>query len=356
MANRIKNLLLFLWRMLYPLILYHFIVSAVMFLVFIIIVGCGMSGLTTISDSLFNELNNQLSLLLTGLGAILASIPLGILYVLFCCQQETARQQAEELRSARLREEELWVSGLPQYEFQEAGQWTCDSRSGGQQDLHSGDELCSGALNRPSSLLYPDRKQPLPASPVHLHMNLREIRRIIALGFSLCICVNALLLTLPFSWDSFEEVGDLLYTPSLFHQILCVGLIVPFAEELVFRGLGYAKMRLMLPVKPAVIISALYFGIYHGNLLQGIYATVLGLALAWIMESYGALSAAYVLHASANIMSIMLSNTIIGVFLYVFTLRCGLILICGGAALFILYKIREDRLDYETSVDCNSML
>lgn len=290
MANRIKNLLLFLWRMFYPLILYHFIVSAVMSLVFIIVIGYGMSGLTMISDSLFNELSNQLSLLLTGLGAILASFPLGILYVLFCCRQEE------------------------------------------------------------------DLERPISAHPVRLHMNLREVFRLTVLGFSLCICVNALLLTLPFSWDSFEEMGDLLYTPSLFHQFLCVGLIVPFAEELIFRGLGYAKMRLMLPVKPAVIISALYFGIYHGNLLQGIYATILGLVLAWIMESYGALSAAYVLHVSANIMSILLSNTVIGVFLYVFTLRCGLILICGGVALFILYKIREDRLGYETSVDCNSLL
>lgn len=290
MTTRIKNLLLFLWRMFYPLILYHIIVSSVMYLAIILVIGCGISGMTYIPDTLFNELNNQLSLLLTGLGAIFASIPLGILYVLFLCQQDTDCQQA------------------------------------------------------------------VTARPVHLHMNLRQALRIIALGFSLCICVNALLLTLPFSWDTFDEVGDLLYTPSLLHQFLCVGLIVPFAEELVFRGLGYGKMRLMLPVKPAVIISALYFGIYHGNLLQGIYATILGMVLAWIMESYGALSAAYLLHASANVMSILISNTVAGIFLYVFTLRCGLILICGGAALFILYKIREDRLDYETSVDCNSML
>lgn len=333
MANRIKNLLLFLWRMFYPLILYHLIVSAVMFLVFIIVIGAGLSGMTTIPDTMFNELNNQLSLLLTGLGAVIASIPLSILYVLFCCRKEEARQQAEELRLARQREEELWASVSPLYNYQETGTWTYGAEPAG-----------------PHGCRFEEEGRP------HLRMNLREVLRIIALGFSLCICINALLLTLPFSWDSFEEVGDLLYTPSLFHQFLCVGLIVPFAEELVFRGLGYAKMRLMLPVKPAVIISALYFGIYHGNLLQGIYAAILGLVLAWIMESYDALSASYVLHASANTMSILLSNTVIGVFLYVFTLRCGLILICGGAAIFILYKIREDRLNYETSVDCNSLL
>ncbi|URW85751.1 hypothetical protein M5E86_19335 [Blautia wexlerae] len=35
------------------------------------------------------------------------------------------------------------------------------------------------------------------------------------------------------------------------------------------------------------MISGLIFGIYHGNIVQGIYASILGTAFAWILEMSG---------------------------------------------------------------------
>lgn len=299
------------------MILYQLIVYVVVILAFIVLISHSVAGGLIIPDGMLDEVNNRLSLLLSGMGAVAAMIPLGILYALFRSRQESARQQEEEERQARKRQEELWRS-FSQFESE-----------------------------------VPAKPDP---GPMHLKLDLRSSLRIVILGFALCICVNALLLSIPIPWDSFDEVSELLYAPPLIHQIICIGLIVPLAEELVFRGLGYARMRLMLPMVPAMVISALYFGIYHGNLVQGVYAAVLGLVLAWLMEVYDSLFAVYLLHAAANLMSILLSNTLVGIFLYVFTLRCGLILICSGITIFILYKIREDRLDYETSVDCNTML
>lgn len=334
MKNRMKKLFLFLWRMFSPLIIYQFVVSAVVVLVIIILIGSSMAGTLIIPDGIFDELNNRLSLLLTGMGAVVAMIPLGLMYAWFRSRQEAERRLAEEREQERRRQEEMWAY-MPSF--------------GDQPPVSD-----AAAASSPVPTSEPDS---VPVSePVRLRLNLRQALRIVVLGFSLCICANALLLSVPVSWDSYEEVSEMLYSPPFIQQIICIGLIVPLAEELVFRGLGYARMRLMIPAVPAMIISALYFGIYHGNLVQGIYASLLGLVLAWIMETYDSLAAVYILHAAANVMSVLLSNTAFGIFLYVLTLRYGLILICGGITIFILHKIREDRLNYETSVNCNTML
>lgn len=327
--TKIKNTLLFLWRAAYPLLLYYTLVTATIVLGVTAVLTYGYaSGATTPPDAVLDALNTQLSVPLTALGAVIASIPLGLMYAYFRMKQAEASERAAAEREKAEAQAALFA-GLGYSETQ--------NTPAGLVPLHQ------------PQISQSVTQKPLPLTP-------RAILRIILLGFCLCVSLNALLLTLPIPWDSYEESMELLYTPSIPQQLLCVGIIVPFAEELVFRGLGYAKMRLMLRETPAILISSLYFGIYHGNLVQSIYATLLGAVLAWLMERYGGLTAPYVLHASANVMSILISNTLLGIFLAVFTLRCGLILICGGAAIFILYKIREEKLDYETIVDSHSLL
>lgn len=131
-------------------------------------------------------------------------------------------------------------------------------------------------------------------------------------GACLSVLMNMVVLELPVSWEDYEAVGAALYTPPVPVQMLCAGLIIPLTEELVFRGLCYYRMRNLLPMLPAVLISGVYFGIYHGNVVQGIYASVIGFFCAGMMEWYGTLAAAYLVHASANMMSVLVTNTYIG--------------------------------------------
>lgn len=66
---------------------------------------------------------------------------------------------------------------------------------------------------------------------------------------------------------------------------LAIGIFVPVAEELVFRG---AILRVLLNLFDrqmhwvAIVISALIFGAIHMNLAQGIHAFILGLLLGWM--------------------------------------------------------------------------
>lgn len=162
------------------------------------------------------------------------------------------------------------------------------------------------------------------------------------LGVCLCILVNAILLELPVSWENYEEFSEALYGPSVPVQLLCVGLLIPAAEELIFRGLIYYRIRNLLPALPCILMTALYFSVIHGNPVQGIYAFAVGVVLAGVTEWYGTLTAPYMVHASANMMSVVLSNTVLGVFLDVFRPgRLAVIVVCAALCILMFQKIKR---------------
>lgn len=65
-------------------------------------------------------------------------------------------------------------------------------------------------------------------------------------------------------------------------MLLYVVVLGPIMEELAFRGLIYRFARLALPFWGANILQAALFGIYHGNVIQAIYAFIFGLVLGYI--------------------------------------------------------------------------
>lgn len=79
-----------------------------------------------------------------------------------------------------------------------------------------------------------------------------------------------------------ENASAVSTTFSLFFYSTLAG---PVAEELVFRGY---IMRRLLPFGKefAIVISAVLFGLIHGNFLQGSYAVGAGLVLGYIAVEY----------------------------------------------------------------------
>lgn len=107
------------------------------------------------------------------------------------------------------------------------------------------------------------------------------------------------------SSEAFRAVSTNLYSINFGLQLLGYGLIVPIAEELMFRGLVYKRLAFMNGKKAAMLFSALIFGLYHGNLPQGIYGFVVGLVSVYLYEKYGSIKAPILLHASMNITSVV---------------------------------------------------
>lgn len=147
------------------------------------------------------------------------------------------------------------------------------------------------------------KKQEIPG-----RMSLRLAVCSIAAGMGACLFFNGLMRLLPLSVKGYEPVSEILYQPAFGVQLLCMGVVIPLGEELVFRGLGYGRIRRVLSYPMAVAVSSVLFGVYHGNLAQGIYAGLLGIFLAIFYEKGKSLWGCVLFHGAANGASVALTG------------------------------------------------
>lgn len=151
------------------------------------------------------------------------------------------------------------------------------------------------------------RKRPVKRTPQGLGGTLAWAA---LLGMGTCVTLN-MALDLSGLWRYApyytQQVAAALFTPPLWQQILLTVILTPVCEEIVFRGLMFRGLRETLTFGAAAVLSAAMFGIFHGNLYQGMYAFGVGLLLAWVYEKTHALIAPMVLHCWANLTSVVLS-------------------------------------------------
>lgn len=67
-------------------------------------------------------------------------------------------------------------------------------------------------------------------------------------------------------------------------EIVSAVIAAPLLEELLFRGMIYKRLRDLCSAKTAILVSAAFFGIFHGNLVQFVYAFIIGIMLAFVYE------------------------------------------------------------------------
>ena len=91
-------------------------------------------------------------------------------------------------------------------------------------------------------------------------------------------------------------------------MIFCVVIFGPLVEEILFRGMIFGRLRRAFSFWPSALISAVLFGVFHMNFVQGIYAGVFGLSLAYIFEKTETLWGCYMLHAFFNLSSYIISG------------------------------------------------
>ena len=108
-----------------------------------------------------------------------------------------------------------------------------------------------------------------------------------------------------------ENMAQITNGKSLFMLIFWMGVIAPLAEEIVFRWLIYLRLRDYTRVATAAVISGVFFGVYHMNLTQAVYAGILGFVFAYFLEITGSLWASVLLHMGANIWSLLLPEMLL---------------------------------------------
>ena len=130
-------------------------------------------------------------------------------------------------------------------------------------------------------------------------------------GASLGMAVNNVIVMTPLIETSagFQSANQAFFAGGVVFELLGSCLVIPIAEELLFRGVVYKRLKLYFGVTPALIGSALIFGIMHVNLVQFLYAAVIGLLLAFVLEKTGKLSMAVFGHIAANLVAVLRTET-----------------------------------------------
>lgn len=124
----------------------------------------------------------------------------------------------------------------------------------------------------------------------------------ITLAITSSVAINILFIWLHLteSSETYSRVAEHQYGVSLVTGLILYGIISPFAEEVVFRGIIYNRIRRNCSITAAVFLSALLFGLYHGNIVQGAYGFLMGILIAYTYERYGRFFHAFLFHAAAN--------------------------------------------------------
>ena len=110
--------------------------------------------------------------------------------------------------------------------------------------------------------------------------------------------------------DITNSTSELIESSPVWLILIVAVIIGPIVEELIFRKLLMDKLG-MYGDRIAIIVSAVAFGIFHGNLYQLFYATMLGALLAYIYHKTSNIWYPIVMHMLINFFGSILPLTII---------------------------------------------
>jgi membrane protease YdiL (CAAX protease family) len=92
--------------------------------------------------------------------------------------------------------------------------------------------------------------------------------------------------------------------------VICT--VIPFVEELTYRGLGYSLLERPLGRWPAIVVVGLLFGLSHGLVVSLPVIAAFGMVLAWIRSETGSVFPGMGLHSLFNLVALVAAVTING--------------------------------------------
>lgn len=117
-----------------------------------------------------------------------------------------------------------------------------------------------------------------------------------ALGLNILIKLSGLM-----NISSYDATSGAQYSIPLWFGLFLYGLVSPAVEELLFRTVFFSRMKRRFHPAIAVIVSSMFFGLYHGNLVQGIYGFAMGLLMCIACEYVHSVTGAFLMHSAANL-------------------------------------------------------
>lgn len=177
-----------------------------------------------------------------------------------------------------------------------------------------------------------------------LPFGVKECGIVVLMGISACIAVNNLIMLSGVTAlsEAYQVTSANLYRSPFLLQIIGLGIIVPVAEEMLYRGMLLRRMRESVPAGMALVFTSVFFGINHGNLVQFLFAAFMSILMGLVFEYFRSLKAPIVFHIAVNLTSILISWTGILVWTFQNIVRVGAVtVVCAGVGAAAFQKIKS---------------
>jgi membrane protease YdiL (CAAX protease family) len=127
-------------------------------------------------------------------------------------------------------------------------------------------------------------------------------------GFIIYLLASGIIVTLVaelvpgFDTNEAQEVGftNLTYTYQYILAFITLVVVAPIAEEVLFRGYLYGKLRRVVSMWLAILLTSVVFGVVHGQWNVGIDVFVLSIVMCGLREMTGNIWAGILLHMMKN--------------------------------------------------------
>ncbi len=132
----------------------------------------------------------------------------------------------------------------------------------------------------------------------------------IGLAVVVAVGINMLFAGLGFlTMDTrYQEAAESLYAVSIPLGLILYGIAAPLAEELLFRGIIMQEVKAFWKPLYAILVSAAFFGVYHGNGVQLVYGLCMGMILGGAYHNAEKFVLPVIMHGIVNVIIFMASN------------------------------------------------
>lgn len=152
----------------------------------------------------------------------------------------------------------------------------------------------------------------LAVYPYYKREKVSETEKSLSVRVSMALIITGALLSLGTNFlfavtgltessQQYQKVAETQFALPLGLAVLFYGIVSPVVEEMVFRGIAYNALSRHTTKVMGIVGSALLFGAFHGNLIQMLYGSLMGVVMAYVYQKYRKLSAPVLFHGAANI-------------------------------------------------------
>ena len=165
--------------------------------------------------------------------------------------------------------------------------------------------------------------------------NFKDVLGSLVVGFGICgisglwIMLAEQLPSLQKSVEAMNAGAENIAGGNAFGTFMIAVIGAPVVEEILFRGIVLRSIRKFAPAWGAILISSVLFGVYHLNIIQAAYATLMGIAAGILYEKKRNLLFPILVHFANNLITMLQGfapsevNELISIFILIMIAPAG---------------------------------